>query len=210
MSWKLRHEGSPRSIENLTPTLIVQGLQDGQWEPTDEVMGPNDKTWVPIETHPQFEEIIEDLEPPPPRHQEDETTLDMTPLIDVTQVLLIFFILTTSYASLQKVIEAAGATAQAAGPAVVTKEQVQETMIKVNVTQEGDHSVIRVENEVVPIENLVPALNRFKNAAARRKLLLENDPQVPHGVIVTIQDAAKSAGMEGVLFLVPPNEIPGK
>ena len=38
MSWKIRHEGSPKSMEGLTPAQVVEGLQDGLWEATDEVM----------------------------------------------------------------------------------------------------------------------------------------------------------------------------
>ena len=52
MTWKIRHEGSPRSVEGLSAAQVVEGLQDGQWETTDEVMGPQDRNWVAIESHP--------------------------------------------------------------------------------------------------------------------------------------------------------------
>ena len=38
MSWKIRHEGSPKAVENLTLDQIIEGLQDGLWEVTDEVI----------------------------------------------------------------------------------------------------------------------------------------------------------------------------
>ena len=63
MTWKIRHQGSPRSIEGLTADQVVEGLQDGLWETTDEVMGPNDERWQEIENHPQFEEMAADIEP---------------------------------------------------------------------------------------------------------------------------------------------------
>ena len=59
MSWQIRHEGSPRALEGLTLPDIVQGLQDGAWEPTDEVRGPGDNRWVAIENHPQLAEVAE-------------------------------------------------------------------------------------------------------------------------------------------------------
>ena len=104
-TWKIRHEGSPRSVDNLTLAQILEGLQDGLWEATDEVMGPNDAAWVAIENHPQLAEVAADLEPPPQRTYDDETRLDMNALIDVCLVLLIFFMLITSYAVLQKRLE---------------------------------------------------------------------------------------------------------
>jgi hypothetical protein len=115
MSWKVRHQGSPESTGDLTLAQVTEGLLDGHWEPTDEVQGPQDATWVPLEVHPQFAEVAAELEPPPPRVYDDETRLDMTPLIDVCLVLLIFFILTTTYANLQKIIEAANLSSKNKG-----------------------------------------------------------------------------------------------
>ena len=100
MTWKVRHQGSPRPVEGLTPQQVAEGLNEGLWETTDEVMGPNDTSWVPLENHPQFAEIAAEIEPPPPHTYDDETHLDFTALIDVTLVLLIFYILTASYAAL--------------------------------------------------------------------------------------------------------------
>src|SRR5437879_4044447 len=62
MTWRIRHEGSPRAVEGLSLAEVVEGLQDGLWEPTDEVMGPLDHDWVALETHPQFADIAIDLE----------------------------------------------------------------------------------------------------------------------------------------------------
>src|SRR5262245_16889046 len=105
MSWKIRHEGSPRSMEGLELAQIIVGLRDGLWEPTDEVMGPQDRQWVAIENHPQLAQVAADLEPPPARAHPDETRLDFNALIDVCLVLLIFFFLTTTYATaVQKVV----------------------------------------------------------------------------------------------------------
>src|SRR5258708_16016416 len=104
MSWTIRHEGSPRSVEGLTAAQVIEGLQEGQWEPTDEVRGPDDGIWLPIENHPQFAELAAEIEPEHLGRREDETRLDMNPLIDVCLVLLIFFILTTTYPPLQKIL----------------------------------------------------------------------------------------------------------
>src|SRR5262245_64633321 len=120
--WKVRHEGSPTSTDGLTYDEALQGLVNGRWEPTDEVWGPSDTNWIAFENQPQFAEIAADIEPPPPRPHEDETRLDFNPLIDVCLVLLVFFILTTTYASLQKIIEAADLSSEDAGGVKVVKE----------------------------------------------------------------------------------------
>jgi biopolymer transport protein ExbD len=207
MNWKVRHQGSPRSVEGLTLAEVVEGLQDGLWEPTDEVQGPDDADWVAIENHPQLADVAADLEPPPPRVYDDETRLDFNPLIDVCLVLLVFFILTTSYAVLQKRLELPNVTGGEAGIPVVTKEQVAEQMIHVTIKMEDGKPVFRVEKKVVPEERLLAELTGFVRQTKRSKLLLEHDYDVPHGAVVAVQDAAKGADMERVLWLVPDAEL---
>jgi biopolymer transport protein ExbD len=205
MSWKIRHEGSPKSVEVNTLQQVVDGLQDGRWELTDEVMGPQDKAWVPIENHPQLAEIALDMELPPPAEHEDESKLDMTALIDVCLVLLVFFILTTTYAELQKMIDSPSLSAESNLP-VVTRQQVEQSMIQVKVTQTDKGPVIRVEGQEVDKDQLVPVLKRFVGPS-KVELLIDHDRAVPHGTIVAIEDAAKSAGINQVLIAVPKEEL---
>lgn len=204
--WKVRHEGSPSALSDLTLEQVAEGLADGRWEPNDEVMGPNDKTWVPIESHPQLEAIAAELEPPPPRHYDDETRLDMNALIDVCLVLLIFFILTTSYAVIQQKLEAPGVSADKVGPPVITPEKVEQQMISVSVNMEDGKPVIRLEKKVVDPNNLESELRSAVRATKKTQLFLQIEDDVPHSVTVAVQDAAKGAGVEKVSWVIPEKE----
>ncbi|HTU22759.1 MAG TPA: biopolymer transporter ExbD [Gemmataceae bacterium] len=206
--WKVRHEGSPTALSDLTLAQVAEGLADGRWEPTDEVMGPNEKTWVPIESHPQLADIAAELEPPPPRHYDDETRLDMNALIDVCLVLLIFFILTTSYAVIQKQLEAPGVSADKVGPPVITKEKVEQQMVSVTVRMENGKPVIKVEDRVVEPNNLQSELRQRVKASGKTQLFLDIDDDVPHSVMVAVQDAAKGAGMEKISLVDPDKSKP--
>jgi biopolymer transport protein ExbD len=206
MTWKIRHEGSPRAVEGLTLPEVLEGLQNGLWEPTDEVMGPLDANWVARENHPQFEDAAVDLEAHAPRHYDDETHLDFNPLIDVCLVLLIFFILTTSYAALQKVLPMPNVSTESAkGLPVVSQERVDQFMIKVVARQENGKPVIRVEEKEVEPENLVGALRQWVNDKRKTELLIDAQG-VDWGVFVTIQDAAKGADVQKVHLLERPEE----
>jgi biopolymer transport protein ExbD len=201
--WKVRHQGSPTALGDLTLEQVAEGLADGRWEPTDEVMGPHDKSWVPIESHPQLADIAAELEPPPPRHYDDETRLDMNALIDVCLVLLIFFILTTSYAVLQKRLEAPGVSADKVGPPVVTKEKVEQQMVHVIVRMENGKPVIQVEGQVVDPIYLESELRKYLKATSKTQLLLEHEYDTPQSAVVAVLDAAKGAGMEKVSLPLP-------
>jgi biopolymer transport protein ExbD len=206
-SWKVRHEGSPVASADVTFQQVMQGLLDGRWEPTDEVRGPTDADWVRFEDHPAFAEAASELEPAPPSVYDDETRLDMTPLIDVSLVLLIFFILTTTYiVELQKIIEAADVSSDKAGKVrTVSKDMAAQTMVYVEVhwNSAEKKATILVEKAPVEPENLVRELSRFTRTSDRKTLLLAFDDKVPHGVVVDIQDKAKTAGMDRVLFVLP-------
>lgn len=202
MSWKIRHEGSPTAVE-LTEEQLHVGLLDGHWESTDEVMGPNDRDWVAIENHPALADVAAEMEPPPPRTYDDETRLDMNALIDVCLVLLVFFILTTTVAVLQKRLEAPSVEEGKAKVAVFTKAQVANQMIHVKATREGEATVIRLEDQVVDPDRLIAEFRRFVRSTGKTTLLLEHDDKVSQDTVVKIIDAAKGAGMDRVRLLVP-------
>jgi biopolymer transport protein ExbD len=202
MNWKIRHEGSPNVVEGLSLAEVAEGLQDGKWEPTDEVMGPDDAEWVPIESHPQLEEVAAEIEPPPPRHYDDETRLDMNPLIDVCLVLLVFFILVTTYTKLLKEMEAGDTTSQNVQPAVID-DTIKKQMIYLTVQLENGKPVYRVEGEVVPANKLVSELRSFVNRKHNTDLLLDCSPDVPWEDALRAQDAAKNAGMDRIHYVVP-------
>jgi biopolymer transport protein ExbD len=214
MSWKVRHEGSPRAVEGLTAGQIAQGLVDGRWEPTDEVMGPQDQGWVAIENHPAFADAAMDLEPPEVKSYDDETRLDMNALIDVCLVLLVFFILTTSYAALQRLIEMPGMKRERiSGAPKLTREEINQFMIKVDVRMvrgdDKDVPVIRVEGETVKEDDLRAALVRYVSQKRKTELVIDYTPRVPYGTIIAIQDAAAGADIREVHILVPKEELGG-
>src|SRR5437870_611159 len=150
MPWQLRHEGSPQVLSDLSVQQIVDGLRDGQWETTDEVLGSGETQWRKIEAHPQFAEIAEELATPPPVRHEEPTSLDMNALIDVCLVLLIFYMITTAYATMvQKSVPLSMTRADAKGIKVVRVDEVKSRMIAVDAYY--DHAskkiVVRVERQ---------------------------------------------------------------
>ena len=203
MSWSVRHEGSPTVINGLTVEQIAQGLSEASWEPTDEVRGPTDTEWRALENHPQFAELALELEPPPTHAGHDETNLDMNPLIDVCLVLLIFFMLTTSYAAMVKYLDSTKATQESIkGPPTFTKEKIQEMAIKVDAKVEGDKTVVLVEDKPVEMKELGKTLKSMAQKDAKKaNMWLDLKDNVPYGDYITIVDQAGEAGV-GVLLQV--------
>ena len=204
-TWKVRHEGSPQSIDGLSFEQVADGLRDGLWEPTDEVMGPTESNWVAIENHPQLAETAADIEPPLPPQHDDETRLDMNPLIDVALVLLVFFILTTTYETIRKVIDAPGTALQQDTNSSLPKIDAEKAkrMVKVKAYKENGKTTIEVEGQPVEEKDLERVLSRW--ISDQRNEVLIDAKDVEWGTLVAIQDAAKGAGAVKGHFLRGPS-----
>lgn len=205
--WNVRHEGSPQSADGLTADDVLEGVKEGVWEPSDQVMGPDDPDWQRLEQHPVFAQAMADYEPPPPKHPEDETRLDMNPLIDVALVLLIFFILTTTYEELRKEFNPPAAERENKQGKTTTDSELKKTSIRVTASMENGQPVFRVEGEVVAEKDLEAKFIEYKEKAGHNVLAMDVDAQVPWKAVVAIQDAAAGAKFQEIIRVIrPPRE----
>ena len=165
----------------------------------------DDTDWRALENHPQFAELALELEPPLAHAAHDETHLDMNPLIDVCLVLLIFFMLTTSYAAMIKYLDSTKATQESIkGPPTITKEKLKNMAIKVEAKVEGDKTVVLVEDKRVELKELGKTLKSMvQKDADKTSMWLDLKNEVPYGDYITIVDQAGEAGV-GVLLQVDP------
>ena len=201
-NWKLRHEGSPQAIELPSAQRVLDGIRDGEWEPSDEVLGPGDRDWQAIEDHPLFAETVAEMGPPPP-HPTDETRLDMNPMIDVALVLLIFFILTTTYASLRRAIElppeppeeSATKTQQ-----ILKPKDIEDRAFKVRIWMERNQPAIQIENKMITLNALEREVRDFVKATGRKELFVDVAPDVPWGIEAALYDAAKGADIHRIYW----------
>src|SRR5205814_4673431 len=65
-AWLVRQEGSPAAVSVPSAAEVLAGLRDGNWLPSDEVKGPADAEWQPIQAHPAFAEAAAEVDPPKP------------------------------------------------------------------------------------------------------------------------------------------------
>ena len=206
MTWKIRHEGSPKPVEGLSIEEVLQGLADGNWEATAEVLGPNDKKWTKLEEHPQFAELAAEFEERPARTYGDEDAhVDMNALIDVCMVLLIFFILTTSYASLQSRLESPDVAPKDDDQAEAVKiidDKEEAQCVKVVVSMENGKPVIMVENTRAAPDQVEAEIKKLVRSSKKTTMLLEVDPKVTVGVVLPIQRDAIAAGISRIQRVV--------
>ena len=119
--------------------------------------------------------------------------INVTPLVDVTLVLLIIFMVTA------KIIVSQGMPMDL--PKAASGEQMQ-TVFSVELTLDGK---TRVDSNVVPNDEVVGRM--AQDAKSRNKDLravIRADQKVEHGRVIHVLDLLKRAGIAKIAFAVSP------
>ena len=122
------------------------------------------------------------------RQQREELELNLTPLIDVVFLLLIFFMVSTTF---QKESEISLQLPKASENATTTDTQ----KIEVVINAAGRYYVNDQELVKSDAESLQSALYKLIDGNRDIPLTIRADAQTPHQAVVTAMDAAGKLGM---------------
>lgn len=197
-NWLVRPEGSENPIALASAADVLTAMREGIFRPTDEVKGPHDAAWTSIEGHHEFEEAAEELSPPPP--EADDSHLDMNPLIDVCLVLLIFYILTITVASLERAINVPDSNPEGESSKPLDFKDIKDQVFRVTAKMEGEKLVILVDKEPTTLEDVEEKIKRVIDKSGRKQMLLDIDGNVPWGTQTAILDAAKGHGVHNIFY----------
>ena len=140
---------------------------------------------------------------PPLRSRDDDRAFDinMTPMIDVVFLLLVFFVCTTDFHAVEALLptplKAAGATA--APPEI---EELENVVIKLGVVDGAPRWEVNARVCRAPAE-LRDTLARLAAIEKRLPVVLDIDGAVPLGDAIDLYDWCRLAGFEQVRFAAP-------
>ncbi len=126
----------------------------------------------------------------------DQEEMDLTPMVDMTFLLLIFFMITASF-SVQKSMEVPAPTSEKKGAAqeIQSIDDIADSSITVRI---DDRNVIYIEDEPLPgSQRLSDALLQKFNAQ-RNELLLSADEGALHDTVIAVIDAANEIGVQKI------------
>ena len=121
------------------------------------------------------------------RQRKDEVTVNLTPLIDVVFLLLIFFMVSTSFKKenhLQLDLPEAGATNAA----------VASNIIEISVSAAGDYAINNRALVNGQARTLQKALMEVTEGDIERPLVISADATAPHQAVVQVMDVAGRLG----------------
>ncbi|MHB1397442.1 MAG: ExbD/TolR family protein [Trichloromonadaceae bacterium] len=119
-------------------------------------------------------------------HVRERKGLDLTPMLDVVFLLLIFFMLTSIFAKPLLPLDL---------PEAATGQVATEPEVTVSIGRDG--TVYINEDEILPGQ-LVQLLTGLFAGKVERAISLRADQGVPFGQVVEIMDLAKQAGAENI------------
>ena len=111
--------------------------------------------------------------------------IDMTPLIDVVFLLLIFFMLTFA-------IQGQGLTISLPqGAKTEQKNEVKDLIVKIN----QDNS-LRLNDKHIMIDSLRDTLEELVQGRSNKLVIIDSGPRVKYGLFAQVLDISREAGAE--------------
>ncbi len=123
------------------------------------------------------------------KKKSDEIELNMSPLIDMIFILLIFFLVTTTF------VKESGVDVNR--PVESQKKSTEEipNMI-INVTRDG---MVFVDNQAIDIRSVRSRMERFKYENPDGNVIITSDKQSRFGISVEVLDQVRLAGITNVV-----------
>jgi biopolymer transport protein ExbD len=118
---------------------------------------------------------------------EEEEGVDMTPMLDIVFIMLIFFIVTASF------VKEAGIDVNR--PGAVTAEKKEKASILVAITDKGE---IWIDKRPVDVRAVRANIERLRAENPQGSVVIQADKESKNGLLVKVMDAARQAGVENV------------
>ena len=122
------------------------------------------------------------------RENESEATIEMTPLIDMVFLLLIFFLVASTFQQTERELKIALPAATSAGPITASLREVI-----VNIDAEG---TIIVSGRTMEAPELAALIENAVASNPEQKVTVRGDKATAYANIVTVLDVCKGAGIQ--------------
>ena len=125
------------------------------------------------------------------REEEEDAAIDMTPMLDIVFIMLIFFIVTTVF------VKQAGIDVNK--PEGVMAKKFKNANIFIAVTEDG---VVWIDRRKISLEEVRPTVEKLLLEQPTEAVFIQADVKAKHGVVIEIMDQVKQAGVDQVAIAV--------
>jgi len=126
--------------------------------------------------------------------EEEEATIDMTPMLDIVFIMLIFFIVTTSF------VKEAGVDVNR--PKASNAKATKNANIFIAVRDNGE---IWMDKRQVDVERVSANIERMLAEQPTDTVIIQADKEAKHGYVVKVMDQIKAAGIDKISIAAENN-----
>ncbi len=119
--------------------------------------------------------------------EEDEPGIDLTPLMDIVFIMLIFFIVTTSF------VKESGVDVNR--PTANTSERQERGNILIAITADGE---VWIDKRRVDVRAVRANVERFKAENPEAAVVIQADRDSKNGLLVQVMDQVRLAGVSNI------------
>ena len=129
------------------------------------------------------------------RHQlqQDETELDMTPMLDIVFIMLIFFIVTTSF------VKESGIEVNP--PSAATAEAKENANIFIAINADGE---VWIDKREVDIRTVRAIVARLQASTPEAAVVIQADAASATKHLIAVMDQLRQAGIEDIAIAATP------
>lgn len=121
--------------------------------------------------------------------------LNITPLVDVLFILIIFFTVTSTF------LEQPGIKLELPKAATSSPQKVEKAVLVV-----GADNKLFFQNREVDMKNLPETLAAAMENSSEKSLIVSADKEVHHGLVVNIMDIARQNGVKKLIISTEPKK----
>ncbi|MEW6996654.1 ExbD/TolR family protein [Colwelliaceae bacterium BS250] len=121
------------------------------------------------------------------KREAEEAVIDMTPMLDIVFIMLIFFIVTTSF------VKEAGIDVQKPKAANASKKPSANIFIAIR-----ENGEIWMDKRMVDVERVSANIEKLLAEQPTDIIIIQADKGAKHGVVVKVMDAIKDAGIDKI------------
>lgn len=126
--------------------------------------------------------------------EEEDASIDMTPMLDIVFIMLIFFIVTTSF------VKEAGIQVNKPEASQATKEPSANIFIAISETGE-----VWMDKRQVDVERVAANIERMLAEQPTDIVVIQADKEANHGRVVEVMDQVKEAGIDKISIAAETN-----
>ncbi len=118
------------------------------------------------------------------RQHKEETEINLTPMLDIVFIMLIFFIVTTSF------VKEAGIEVNR--PSAKSTQQKTKANILIAIRNNNE---IWIDKQMVDIRSVRANIERLKATNAQNSIIIQSDSESKTGILVQVMDQIRLAGI---------------